>query len=126
MMTLSVCVETYGAAVHVIDSLIGVSAEPVTRRGLRSHFGRGPNQRTAVAELTHGDAAFAQQVRRAIHGLCFEQAQALWLIDVCNCSYAEAAAEAAISRDELAARVATGRRAVREGLATSPVAVPVG
>ncbi len=132
-MTLSLCLESYGAAVHVMDSLFGVSAEQTTRPLRHVRFNRSA-QRSASGvsttprptALSSVDAVFAYRVRVAASGMPFEQAQALWLVDVCNCTYDEAAAEASVSRDEIVARIVDGRRFIRANLAASRPVVQVG
>lgn len=63
-------------------------------------------------------AASAAEVRAVAAGLPIEQAGAVWLIDVCGCSYDAAAAALDVPRDELAATVSAARRAIRNGVAT--------
>ncbi len=149
MMTLNMCLESYAAAVHVMDALMGASAER-TQRSLsdtRLFLGAArvapPEGRGALAWSSFGSnaliptlvdtpstdasiAAFANQVRNATERLPFDQAYALWLVDVCGCTYDQAAHETNTSCMTIAAQVADGRRSVRAMLVTEPEATAVG
>lgn len=58
-------------------------------------------------------AEIAALVRAAASELPFAHAQALWLVDVCGCTYTDAAAEASTTRGSIVRRVAGGRKALR-------------
>lgn len=100
-MALDMCVETYGAAVHIFDAIVGSGIL------LRSKPGE---QRTVPAPPSILDA----RVRAAADRLPFIEAQALWLVDVCGCSYDHAADVVGIERHVFASRVRDARRAVRD------------
>lgn len=59
------------------------------------------------------DADIARSVRSAAGELPFRQAQALWLVDTCGCSYDDAAAEAGTTPGWIVRRVAGGRKELR-------------
>lgn len=133
MMTLNLCLESYGAAVHVMDSLLGVSAEQARRPLRQVRLARSsvryssPGAKQITPQLDDAEAeSFTRQVRAAAESMPFEQAHALWLVDVCRCSYDQAAAEVAVSRDELAGRVAGGRSFIRARMVGTQAATPVG
>ena len=108
VLPVDLCLESYGAAVHVVDSLLS--------------SGFYLRLRNRMAEKVPGSRNFEDVVRVSSGELCFEQAQALWLVDVCGCSYDEAALEARTGRQQIASRVAGGRQLIRQSLETSPVA----
>ncbi len=56
------------------------------------------------------------QVLAAADALEFSQAHALWLVDVCDHSYAEAAAIVGVAKPEFADTVATARREIASKL----------
>jgi DNA-directed RNA polymerase specialized sigma24 family protein len=83
-------------------------------RVLRRRTGRSTSQGSSPGLPTLPSGSdIAQSVRAAAGELPFPQAQALWLVDVCGCSYAEAAAEARTTREGIVRRVASGREALR-------------
>lgn len=149
VITLNMCLESYAAAVHVMDALMGASAER-THRPLRharrflgaarvaplegwgvvasSSLGSNALMPTVVDQSSADDSivAFANQVRKATERLPFDQAYALWLVDVCGCTYDQAANETNTSRTTVAERVADGRRFVRAALVTEPAVTTVG
>ena len=63
----------------------------------------------------HG--ADTETIRRVASELPFEESHALWLIDVCGCSYASAATQACVDADTIRSRVANGRHRLRAQLA---------
>lgn len=134
MMTLNICLESYGAAVHLMDSLMGVSPAHASRSlchvRVRSRAHRQklalPTGLPAKPPSRAADHEFADRVRTAAAAMPFEQAQALWLVDVCRCSYDQAAAEAAVPRAEIVDRVSQGRRTVRHQLTATLPATHVG
>lgn len=63
-------------------------------------------------------------MRSATQTMPFEQAHALWLVDVCDCSYDQAALETGTSRDTIAADIAD-RRFVRTSLGAQQPGVTV-
>ena len=133
MMTLNLCFESYGAAVHVMDSLLGVSAEQASRPLRHARFRRSavrheqPDSNQPSPDPARPvSAAFVNQVRGAANAMPFEQAHALWLVDVCQVSYDQAATESGVARDEFAARVAAGRRFIRDSITSLTPAAPVG
>lgn len=86
----------------------------IVARVLRRWTGRSaPQWRAPGPPNLPGGSDFARSVRAAAGELPFPQAQALWLVDVCGCSYAEAAAEARTTRESILCRVAGGREALR-------------
>ncbi len=109
IMPLDICIESYGAAVHVVDSL------------LSSGFYLGARRRSSQP-VAPESASFDRLVQSASAELPFSEAQAVWLVDVCHCSYDEAAHEAHTSRDEIAIRVAAGRMSIRSAIAAELVA----
>ena len=104
MMPLDLCLDSYGTAVHVMDSLLA--------SGLYLRI------RSDVDEAVQTDDVddFDQVVRGAVAAMPFEQAQALWLVDVCGCGYDQAAQEVLTTRTVLGERVAQGRRFIRSCL----------
>ncbi len=52
------------------------------------------------------------QVAKVVDHLPIELVAALWLVDVCELRYADAASVAGVSRDELAARLHAARRVI--------------
>lgn len=59
-----------------------------------------------------GHESFHSTVHAAADRLPFALAESLWLVDVCNCSYEVAAANAGASTQELARRVHEARRQI--------------
>lgn len=55
-------------------------------------------------------------VRRTAAELPFEESHALWLVDVCGCSYADAARQSCVDADTIRARIASGRQRLRAQL----------
>lgn len=53
------------------------------------------------------------RVRAATASLPFEEAHAIWLVDVCGCSYADAAIQSCTDVESIRRRVDQGRRRVR-------------
>lgn len=106
-MALDICVETYGAAVHIFDAIVGSG---ILLRGK-------DGERRAMPEVVA--PTFDARVRFAADGLPFAEAQALWLVDVCACSYGEAADMAGVDREVFSSRVRSARRAVRSAAAIS-------
>ena len=56
------------------------------------------------------NTGFGDAVREAADRLPIKQAEAVWLVDVCGLSYADAASAAGVSRDTLARRLHRARR----------------
>jgi len=73
----------------------------------------GPRRRRGPSS----DEAFADAVFVAVDTLPIDQAQALWLVDVCGCSYQQAAIEASANQAAIARRVRRGRETVRHRIA---------
>lgn len=63
-----------------------------------------------------GDDAFAHDVRVAADRLPFRQAHAVWLIDVCGLTYAEAATEIGTTPERFAKRLHTARTTIRKAV----------
>ena len=103
MMTLNICIDSYGVALHLMDVMFATGM---------CHPSTAASERECPMVDDFGDG-FDVRVRSAVDELPIEQAQAVWLVDVCSCSYDEAAREVGISRTQLCARVAEGRRFVR-------------
>lgn len=82
-------------------------------RVVRRCAGRSLLRKSAGASPLPEPADIAQLVRAAAGELPFPQAQALWLVDVCECSYADAAEEARTTRESIVSRVRCGRGALR-------------
>lgn len=78
---------------------------------LRRRRSRSRRRRHAVASPVPA-VEFAGLVPAAASELPFAQAQALWLVDVCGCTYADAAAEVRTTRGDIVRRVAGGREAL--------------
>ena len=102
-MALDICVESYGMVVHALDT------------GFMSHLsnlGFGSERFQKLRSVSEP----ACQVKQQADGLPFSQAKALWLVDVCDCSYDQAATEMRLDRATLAATVADGRHRIRSGI----------
>lgn len=104
-MALDICVESYGMVVHALDTGVMTHLSSWVSRAERL-YRSGSNAPGAVCT-----------VKLQAEELAFSEAKALWLVDVCGSSYAEAATEMRVSRDELAAFVSGGRTQIRAGLA---------
>ena len=74
----------------------------------------GGPRRSPSRPTSSGDALLA-----AADQLPIQQAQALWLVDVCALSYAEAAAEAGVDPPILAGRLHRARRQILKTLRTN-------
>lgn len=99
-MVLEMCVETYGAAVHIFDAIVGSG---ILLRGNSA-------EKRVSAEP---GAVFAETVRSATDELTFAEAQALWLVDVCAYRYDEAAGIVGVDREVFAGRVRDARHGLR-------------
>jgi predicted DNA-binding protein (UPF0251 family) len=140
---------SYVAAVHVMDALMGASAEGAHRPTLHTQRFVGAQRVTspegwglldsspfgskalmpALVDTSSADvsiAAFVNQVRNATERLPFDQAHALWLVDVCGCTYDQVAHETNTSRTTIAGRVDNGRQSVRAMLVTESTVTSVG
>gem|GEM_PF-5129538 len=101
-MPVQICFESYAAFAQAFESLLffafgaGQQAQPLVRGA------RVPN--------------FDQLVRAAAANLPYKQARAVWFVDRCGYSYADAAAAMRLSEPALAALVAEARRGIREDL----------
>lgn len=71
-------------------------------------------------------ADFDQVVRSLAAELPFEQARAIWLVDGCGLSYAQAASAMSTVSPEIARIVADARHVVRHGLRSTDVELMVG
>lgn len=63
-----------------------------------------------------GHETFDAAVRHATDRLPLDQAHALWLVDVCGLTYAEAAAETGITPKRFAKRLHTARTTIRKAV----------
>lgn len=63
------------------------------------------------------DGSFGSAVRLATNHLPFEEAEALWLVDVCDYTYREAAARAGVKQDIFARRIRSARQDLRRHVA---------
>ena len=61
----------------------------------------------------------ANAVRSATNNLSFAEVQALWLVDVCACSYGDAADLIGVERDVMSGLVRDARRSLRQQLTIS-------
>lgn len=66
------------------------------------------------------DATFNQLVAQSADALPFDEAQTLWLVDVCGLSYAEAADQMATTHTEVTFLVRQARGRVRTDLLSNP------
>lgn len=74
----------------------------------------------AFAERTDvSDAEFEAAVHDALPSLTTQEAAALWLIDVCRASYAEAADSMHCSTRTIERHVGSGRRRLRDAIASA-------
>lgn len=73
----------------------------------------GPSRRRRRAQHP-GD--FTASVRAAADDLPLELAQALWLVDVCGCTYANGAGEVGIDRAAFATRVRDARQSIHRAV----------
>lgn len=74
----------------------------------------GRRLRTGTKKSRRSD--FAEDVRSSAAALPYEQATTLWLVDVCGCTYVEAAIEMRSSRTDVEHHVAAGRQSLRREL----------
>ena len=102
-MAMDICVESYGIVVQALDT------------GFVSHLSN-LGFRADRRQRTHLEVQDPSPVKQHADELPFRQAQSLWLVDVCGCSYDQAAAEMRIDRVDLAASVAAGRTNIRDGI----------
>jgi predicted DNA-binding protein (UPF0251 family) len=102
-MALDICVESYGMMVHALDTGF---VSHLSNLGFRADRRQRPQ--TEVQDPC--------PVKQHADELPFRQAKSLWLVDVCGCSYDQAAAEMRIDRADLAASVAAGRTSIRDGI----------
>ena len=122
VMTLNLCLESYGAAVHLMDSLFGTGVLARQHRWCGgASASSAPADLPECAELPYvDDARFGAQVSAAMRELEFEQARAIWLVDVCGCSYDQAAIESGVDRARFAATVAAARHEIRRHVVVDP------
>jgi DNA-directed RNA polymerase specialized sigma24 family protein len=111
-MPVDVCVESYAAFVHAVDALLSTTWFMHTR--VASANGSDPTW--LRSEFFDSRRSFTDLVRQQVDALPIEQAHALWLVDVCDCSYEQAAAEIGASVPVIAGRVRSARRQIRHRL----------
>lgn len=70
-------------------------------------------------EPSHERCELDAAIKRAAANLPYDDAQALWLVDVCGHRYGTAAKEAGTSTGELADRVRSGREQIRADIKSS-------
>jgi hypothetical protein len=88
---------------HSVDALwVG------TVRNVLTGFGRRGEESAAIPAVP--------TAREAAGELPMEQAAAVWLVDICGSSYADAAVELGCSREVIATSVAAGRVQIRQRL----------
>jgi DNA-directed RNA polymerase specialized sigma24 family protein len=126
MMPIDMCIESYAAAVHVVDSMLSSGFYLRSRPGDDLVIEPGSTESRLVNELgdqgrVPANTNFGDAVRRAASRLPFDEAQALWLVDVCGSSYEHAADEARTTGSVIANRVAEGRRSIRCQVASESV-----
>lgn len=73
-------------------------------------------RRVNAGEADVATGPLADKVREVVDTLAFEQACAIWLIDVCDCTYQQAAFEMRLPPAEVANNVRRGRETVRQYL----------
>lgn len=130
-MALELCIETYGSMAPFLDGQM-VGALPRLRRVAESGRHSGPVSAPVAAKVerdvprpvTSVGESLARRVQNIADRLPFLLAQALWLVDVCGCSYREAAEELSTTPEVIGRRVAAGRAEIRAQLLQPPV-VPV-
>lgn len=114
-MALELCIDSAAWILHAID--VGA---PETLRGF--HFRRSspanPEADDDAKATSVRQSEFDKAVRTAASDLAYEQAQAVWLVDVCGCDYEHAAAETQSSKREVADRVRAGRHQIRQSIAS--------
>ena len=98
-MAVDLCVETYGAAVHLMDRVL-----------LDSWF------RQTVASIRPATWFSTDEVVEATEQLDVRAARAVWLVDVCGADYATASAELRTSRERFAPLLADARRQMLDEL----------
>ena len=98
-MAIEMCVETYGAAVHLMDRMF-----------LDSWF------RQTVASVRPATRFSTGEVVEATERLDARSARAVWLVDVCGADYATASAELRMHRDRFAPLLADARRQMLDDL----------
>lgn len=102
-MAIDLCIEGSGWVIHAIDG--ASNALTVLRRF--TAFTHRPA--TSVLPCDR-----AEQTRRAASQLPIDQAQAIWLVDVCGYSYSAAADVIDADHETVAARVSRGRQNIRQ------------
>ncbi len=124
-MAIDLCIESAGWVAHFVEANVGHSFLPL-RHGARMRQTADETAANPPVDIdidTNTDTKdqpldAAAQIRAVAADLPIEQATAVWLIDMCGCSYDVAAAALGVSRDELAAQVTEARRTIRNTLAT--------
>lgn len=116
-MAIDLCIESAGWVAQFVEANAGHSIPPL-RRSLRSRSLTTETTAsiTSPAAFDEGPSTEAL-IRTTAAELPIDQARAIWLIDMCGCSYDEAAATMGVTRDELATEVTSARQAIRSGLA---------
>lgn len=105
-----------------LDLAVGVTSESA-RAYVDTLVFRGPFRRAAVvarpdpaAPAQVVDVEFESAVRDALPSLTIDEASALWLVDVCGVSYAEAADSMGCSKRAIERSVTNGRRRIRDSV----------
>lgn len=127
-MAIDLCLEGAGWLLMMVDTSAPGVAGLLPRRSVPT-AAAPPNPRGATGPKTSvaaGPNDRRQQVRMAAAELPIDQARAIWLVDVCGCRYDDAAAALQIDRDDLAARIAMGRRAIVSSVGAPTAVRPPG
>lgn len=126
-MAIDLCLEGAGWLLMMVDTSAPGVAGLLPRRSAPTAVAPQPTgttrPKTSVAASPNDRR---QQVRMAAAELPIDQARAIWLVDVCGCRYDDAAAALQIDRDDLAARVAMGRRAIVSSVGAPTAVRPPG
>lgn len=110
-----------------IDLAVGVTGESA-RAYVDSLAFRRPFQRSSARPVSAptgtdvsdvSDVEFETAVRDALPSLTADEASALWLVDVCRVSYAEAADSMRCSTQAIERHVGNGRRRLRDAVAAA-------
>ena len=103
-MAIDICLEAYYGVGHTIDALWFGQVRHALGLGRRANIEVAPSTSPNEGSLCARSAAAL---------LPFEQARAVWLVDVCGCDYAEASTHIGTTKDQVATYVADGRVEIR-------------
>lgn len=131
-MALELCIETYGSVAPFLDGhasaalprlrrVIGPAGQSDSAAAKTASAERRRPRALAVADRSPADELLARRVQAIATRLPFLLVQALWLVDVCGCTYRQAAEELSTTPEAIGRRVAAGRTQIRAQLLVAPV-----